>query len=287
MFERRGQDRRGYGQIAAELDERHIPTARGAALWSGTAVSKILANPVYIGHVQWGEAYSEAGQHEPIIDAALWQRTQAHNAQQRATSSHAQTGDGLLLGMVRCGYCGAAMRYDAKTVGRRRAGLRCTRYMRTGGRECQSNRTIAEDVEAFVLDAVRAAMLADPDAAREASATTDDTTSEAATIRAALAELEKRWQRWNALYESGGITATELMLHRERIHGGIARHNVRLRALEDQSAASQLRADTWEQMRAVAGLLPTLARDDLRAVYHALIAQIRVKRGEPPVIDWL
>lgn len=51
--------------------------------WSGTSVANMLANPVYVGLLQW-EGDTVPGQHEPIVTEELWARVQRVRERARA-----------------------------------------------------------------------------------------------------------------------------------------------------------------------------------------------------------
>ena len=64
--------------IARRLTHEGVSTARGAAQWQPTAVSRMLTNPVYKGCYR----YRQSGQEEilipvpPIVDEPTWQAAQ-------------------------------------------------------------------------------------------------------------------------------------------------------------------------------------------------------------------
>lgn len=134
----------GYGKsaIARMLNDRGIPNpteykrlhglrykqpkTKNSTLWRYSAISDMLINEIYIGHMVQGkygsvsyktkknkprpksEWYVVEGTHEPIIDRELWDRVQAMVAQ-RAKPFDGGT-VGLFAGKARCAYCGYAMR---------------------------------------------------------------------------------------------------------------------------------------------------------------------------------
>jgi site-specific DNA recombinase len=85
-------------------------TKRPGQTWHKNNIYRMLRNPLYIGKVEYkGEIY--AGEHEPIIDQALWDQVQkaiAVPARTRGNRNRSQT-PGLLKGILRCGHCGTSM----------------------------------------------------------------------------------------------------------------------------------------------------------------------------------
>ncbi len=141
--------------LARELvvaDERN----RYGHLLDKGALYKLLNNRVYIGDaVHKGTAYP--GEHEPIIDRALWDQVHAllkESPRKRAGNTRAQT-PAILKGLL-FGPDGAAM----SPTHTRKAG-RLYRYyvsqtaMKQGKRDCPVRQVPAAEVERVVLDQVR------------------------------------------------------------------------------------------------------------------------------------
>jgi DNA invertase Pin-like site-specific DNA recombinase len=103
------------------------------------AVSHMLRNELYCGHIVWGELRHENA-HEAIVSDRLFQRVQAR----RKPVGRKSPSQRILarLGVLRCGSCGAAMVTDNKLY-------RCS------SRECDCRASAsANQVEALVLDRV-------------------------------------------------------------------------------------------------------------------------------------
>ena len=134
----------GYGKsaIARMLNDRGIPNpteykrlhglryqqpkTKTSTLWKYFAISDMLTNEMYIGHMVQGkygsvsyktkqnkprpksEWYVVEGTHEPIIDRELWDRVQAMIAQR--TKPFDMGTVGLFAKKARCAYCGYVMR---------------------------------------------------------------------------------------------------------------------------------------------------------------------------------
>jgi DNA invertase Pin-like site-specific DNA recombinase len=107
----------GYSlaKIARGLNADGVRTARGG-LWRSGTIRGILTNPVYIGTVRDpandGETFK--GQHEGIVDPALWEKAQAlitANAQTHSRGRGRPTKGSHIFrdGLLECGECGSAM----------------------------------------------------------------------------------------------------------------------------------------------------------------------------------
>ena len=189
----------GYGKsaIARMLNDRGVPNpteykrlhglrykqpkTKNSTLWKYAAISDMLTNEIYIGHMVQGkygsvsyktkqnkprpkeEWYVVEGTHEPIIDRELWDRVQAMVAE-RAKPFDVDT-VGLFARKARCAHCGYAMR-SSKCQGKRY--LRCsTRHVSKDA--CVGSFISVEKLERLVigeLDRLSAAYLDKAEAER-------------------------------------------------------------------------------------------------------------------------
>lgn len=106
-----------------------VPPPPGASQWHKTTILDIIKNPVYKGTVIFNKGTGSGGNrkndpkdyiirdnaHPAIIEPDRWERNQEILAKRRGnyglSPDHA-----LLIGLVRCGKCGYAMRYEKKDV---------------------------------------------------------------------------------------------------------------------------------------------------------------------------
>lgn len=109
-------------RIARELTAEGVPTPRGKAKWTTTTIRSILKNEKYKGDallqkslttdfltkktkVNEGEVpqYYVTGNHEAIIDPAVWEQVQAETARRKHPSVRS---DHPFAAKIRCGQCG-------------------------------------------------------------------------------------------------------------------------------------------------------------------------------------
>ncbi|MPZ99097.1 MAG: hypothetical protein GEU80_07110 [Dehalococcoidia bacterium] len=133
-FERRARGET-YGTIARWLNDEGLTTQKGRAFTS-FAVKDLLANRFFVGVVTHkGAEYP--GQHEAIIDEALFERVQLRRYRGRAPRSAPVT-RGALSGRIRCGRCTRPLWSDRTHSGsalyREQHGQACA----TGGRSIQA-----------------------------------------------------------------------------------------------------------------------------------------------------
>ncbi len=95
----------GMDRVIRELAARGVPAPKGGRIWNKTRISKILADPIYIGRHRLGISAPS------IIDKDVFDRAQRH----RATNWHmhpARKDPWPLQGRLRCSECGTTLRCD-------------------------------------------------------------------------------------------------------------------------------------------------------------------------------
>lgn len=148
---------KGKQVIARTLNDRGVPNpteykrqhgmvrnknGHNSCLWSYCTISNILTNEVYIGNMVQGKSCVRSyknqtkirlppsqwivvrGTHEPIIDQAIWDKTQAMVAK-KATPARNEP-EGIFSRKVRCIHCGSRMHAFKK--GNKR-GYKCNRHV--------------------------------------------------------------------------------------------------------------------------------------------------------------
>jgi hypothetical protein len=255
-------------QLARELNDEHIPTARGGRWHQGT-VGKIARDVYYAGHYRDGDDLV-LGQHDAIIDLDLWQTVQAIMAERkfRGDGQPGRTSNRPALfthGHLRCGRCGAPM-------GIRRNHTRngkpyvWEKYVCRGRerdrRSCSMAPIDADAVETMMLDELRREPGQLVDRIRDAIATivSDRATTADLLLEAerALAAADDRVDRVKSDYLDGRLAADDYTEFKPRV--------------EDERAAA---AAEVERLRARAGQLQTtLADDDLDDAVARVLARI-------------
>lgn len=263
--------------IANLLNQAGVKPMRSSA-WMESSVRHILSNPAYCGLAVW-KGQTLPGLHEPIVPHDVWQRVQImakeHPVIRRPIRSP-------LAGLLRCGYCGSLMSLSRR---RGRVYAQCNRYVHYRLNGCRSNAHWEHHILPVIMAEVKRVM-ADPEAYRAALNEDDHYEQEIAALEAEIAEYERRWRRWDQLYESGAISADELLRHRQELLGQADRARGRLDSLRAEQAIRASRARKYHEMSRYLDMLDTLPADALRAILHALIRRIVLVRGQPPQIVW-
>jgi site-specific DNA recombinase len=129
---------------------------QGGSLFEKNSLGTTLRNVLYIGCVRAGDEVVE-GEHEAIIERAVWDAVQARLAAQAPNTGARTTrrSNALLSGILRC-RCGAAMTpTTAKGRGRTYSYYACARAVKQGRAACPGSRVAAGVIEQFVVEEVR------------------------------------------------------------------------------------------------------------------------------------
>jgi site-specific DNA recombinase len=287
IFEQRAAGA-SYEVIMNELTARGIPSPGGGHWWAST-VYNITHNSTYIGHVTWGDTECADGQHEPLISRELWDRVQVINENGTSWRFGEHVHVHALTGLLRCGHCGWACGYT-KATATQRHNIRCNQYAHYRS-ACNAGYWPAAEVEAYVLDAVQQALYAPDDwrDAQEAAQNTADVQAELDALESQIAEQERRHARWNALFEAGGITANELLTHRQRIYGQIDALSERRDALSASLADLDASRDRLASLRDALDDVANWPPERLRELYAQTIRRVVLYKHPAPriEIDWL
>lgn len=135
----------------------------GGKPWKGRAVYDLLTDRKYRGKiVHKGQAY--AGEHAAILDENLFDKVQATlRANKVYTHKHQAQRFALLRRMLHCGECGSLVQPAwANNHGREYHYYTCAKRIKTGYDKCKLPSLPAAEIEAVVVDQLRA-LLRHPD----------------------------------------------------------------------------------------------------------------------------
>lgn len=120
------------------------------------SLKRMLTNYAYIGQVAFdGTVFN--GEHAGILDRETWDAVQAVLGKGGPPQRRSSKNPSLLAGILRCEPCQAAMSPCYSQRGNRRYPYyRCQQAYRRGNASCPSRQIPARDVEAFVVDKIRA-----------------------------------------------------------------------------------------------------------------------------------
>ncbi|MCW5756710.1 MAG: recombinase family protein [Phycisphaeraceae bacterium] len=133
--------------------------ARGGKPFDKNSVFKLLTNVAYLGKVKYKNEV-HAGEHEAIVDHAIWQRAQQLLARNGRTGGAAVRNKygALLKGLLYCTPCGCSMghTYSTKNGSIQYRYYVCLRAQKRGWHTCPSKSIPAAEIERLVVEQVRA-----------------------------------------------------------------------------------------------------------------------------------
>ncbi|MEZ6010148.1 MAG: recombinase family protein [Planctomycetota bacterium] len=126
--------------------------------WTKYTLRSLLSNPLYVGRVRLGTEVHD-GQHESIVPQDTFDRVQAALTDRAGPGGRqgGRTGSALLAGLLRCAPCDAAMSpTHTKRRGKAYRYYVCARTRSQGWAACASPSVAAHDIEALVIEQIRA-----------------------------------------------------------------------------------------------------------------------------------
>jgi len=270
-----------YRHIGRDLHALGQSSPQGGQ-WSSANVRFVLCNPFYRGEVHWGEA-SGIGTHERPWTQAECDELDRINAVLKGPQRRPSVEKEFSL-LCRCGFCQARMVYGLTPAGTAR--LVCGAYSRGGRGTCQQNPYYEDAIRAYVIAKLQE-WLTNPAAwlARRRKEIGEATPGEIQTLDREIGQQEARWNRWNQLFEGGGISGQELLEHRERILASVDKLQKERDSLQKRLSSDQaLEADVGELSRMVEDI-PRMEPLDRRRIHIRLIRCIWLRRGEEPYIE--
>ena len=268
--------------IAQHLADRGLellhPKTHLRVPWNADAIRGLLHNPAYIGQVSCaGQPYQ--GQHEPLIDRALWDQVQAL-IERRA---HGQTGRAavrashtlLLTELVFCAECGQPMHaHSSGNATNRNCYYRCKGRRRYGQRGCTASMARADLLDDQILDLVRQLSIAAPLAAQVIQ---DAQQSLRAPTRAPAdtRRIQEQLRRLKAAYFAGDPDLDDRTYQRQR-----QALEAQLRPAEVPTSSALNVARAIELLSSMANVITVATAAERRAIIQQLVAAVWVKPGE-------
>jgi site-specific DNA recombinase len=290
------EERLGTRAIADELNRRGVRNRTGKP-WSGYTISRIIANPAYVGDIAYGEVYVENA-HEALISRETWQKAcaiaaaRADDHSQRAFSA----GDYHLTGLITCPACGHKY-IGTSATGRNRTYryYTCFSRVRYGTHGCQAVRLPADETDAAVLHALQAFysncsdLIADAITRAQARHRDGhaDRRAEHGAILAQIKAKEAAIERYHLAFENGTMDDATAGDRLKKLRGEIAQLTARADELSDTmgSEPAPPAPGTIERLQAyLADAITSGTPTERKAAIEALIAEIRItEEGVIPV----
>ncbi len=248
-------------------------------------VKRILHRRSYLGEVKNSHGEWIKGLHEPIIDAAAYERAREIREERRLggprpSGKPARTDGWILRDVARCGVCGA--RASAAWAGSRnyyRCSHRCTS---NGTRATTGSYTIVEDVE----ELARSLVLKRLTTLRSDLAKTPEPSRVAVDVEARRERLQRKRERYQEAFADGSMTRDELRTAMVKLDA----ERLRLDAEDaEQRKPQPSKAERREALRVVAKLRGEFweaSRVSQRAMVNQLVEAMFITNGKEPVPSW-
>ena len=215
-----------FSTIARHLNDSGYRTRRGN-LFELRVIRYILENPFYIGKVRWNYAKHAAnmknpaneiivseGQHEPIIDAEVFNKVQDRitkelRPKRRKGVTYSRH---WLCGLLKCGYCGSnlSMNHNSSSDF-----FQCYKYAK-GQHESSCSISLTKATNA-ILDAIRNC-IETGDIAYQYVSVQNNRSDQSVDLKNELTRLNQKEKRMKAAYENGIDTLEEYRENKTRIH---------------------------------------------------------------------
>jgi site-specific DNA recombinase len=275
-------------RLAAELAHQGL-TNRGQRgkpaapiTWQGLA--KILANPVYIGVVEWN-GIQYPGTHEQLVDPEVFHRVQELLAARAARGTRERKHPHYLKGLLHCGVCGR--RLSIQHSKGRYVYFFCLGQKNDPAGTCREAYVAADDLEAQVEDLYRRIQLPESWAERLreeiAAEITERQQSDAAQrelLSRQLAKAEGERRKLLDAYYGGAIDVPTLKTEQARIGSAIEAAKDRLADLDANVTEQQEILELAASLAARCGDAYRKANDRTRKLFNAAVFErLDVKDG--------
>jgi DNA invertase Pin-like site-specific DNA recombinase len=250
-------------------------------------VKLILHRRTYLGEIETSKGWIR-GHHEPIVDAATFQRArELAAARRRGGTGTSETSTWILRDIARCGRCGAKMSaaYGRKSETPRRYYYRCAHHCESLGTRATNGshvpvRPVEEEAAAMVverLEEVREALAAGP---------APEPRRKVVDLATKRAELDKRRERLLMSFEDGHTS-------RERLRDRMAALDAeRLRLDAQEAAAGRPRPtatvyrETLREVSAVRKAWRLATPEVQRRIVGMVAVAFLLENGKPPEPRW-
>ena len=277
---------------------------RGGASFNKKRILDILNNKTYVGINKF---YDEEfkGDHKAIISKALFNKAEKIRKKKsiKRNLGKPKTSDLLLLGILKCEYCGNRMT-SVPSHKKSKDGVkihhyyRCTKAIHSGAKGCPGGQVSAKAIERFIKDWLERFIKDNEEFKKEAES--DAVRLDEERIKklkkkkiAIQGNLKKNQIELNNLLnvakEAGG-TIKELASEIESVSKGIKDIEQELNNIGLEIDVIRRRTITPEELiKSFEKIVPYLEednKDELRDIFNLIIKDIRIKKPIPPDGKW-
>jgi DNA invertase Pin-like site-specific DNA recombinase len=210
---------------------------RGGERWNKNAVLRVLRNPVYAGHMPYGDELHD-GEHEAIIERTTFDRAQAIlETRKECGRRRGRNPEYLLTGILQCACGGSLTPASTRTRGKEYRYYRCVTRDKRGGEACNARSLPAQAIEEFVVQRLRESV-ATPEMAAQVEA---ELLEQVERTRVSLARQRRRLREHVPRKEQEYRRANEETLTAEGKAWTVAKERADFLAAELNDAEAQLR----------------------------------------------
>lgn len=284
--------------IRKDLEERHIPNARGGATWTHTAVRGILSNEKYVGDVLMQKTFQQdcishktirnTGQrpmylvpdhHEAIIDRKTYNAVQTELARRNALKGNTQkstpsgrscyTPKYALSDRVICGECGTLYRRCTwVNRGKKHIVWRCISRFDYGKKYCHDSPSVDEQqLQQAILRAVNSIMSEKPALVRQVTENLQVVIHPTQRGELSIAEIDHRLGTLAQEFDAAFATAAT---------GNAADYSERFKTILTQQADLKAKRTELEQQQA----------EDAELTSHMELAADTLEQAGTAITEW-
>ena len=284
--------------IRKDLEERHIPNARGGATWTHTAVRGILSNEKYVGDVLMQKTFQQdcishkairnTGQlpmylvqnnHEAIIDRKTYDAVQTELARRNALKGNTQkstpsgrscyTPKYALSDRVICGECGTLYRRCTwVNRGKKHIVWRCISRFDYGKKYCHASPSVDEQqLQQAILRAINSIMSEKPALVRQVTENLQVVIHPSRSGELTIAEIDHQLESLAQEFDAALITVAS---------GNSADYTERFKAIFAQQAELKAKRAELEQQQA----------EDTELTSHMELAADALELAGTAIAEW-
>lgn len=284
-------DKFGTSRISRKLNEMKVPTPSGRGKWSPYSVIAILKNEVYAGRMQWKKKHINKkkginqnrpreewidveGKHEPLISKQMFQQAQHILDNKTTVRNRADLKiTNPLAGLVRCGFCRAAMIKRPYT--HQAPHIRCSNV------NCKNKSTRFEYVERAVLHQLEKWLeiytvdMQELQGAVDMNASTAIPETIMHDLKKQLADLEKQKENLHDLLERGVYDVDTYLARNQSIMTRIAETRESLETVqEEMEKLSQQEKARHDLLPKIRHILEAYHQTDSAETKNELLKQV-------------
>lgn len=167
IFRRYATKKYSLRSLADELNQEGVPSPNRKH-WGSSGIENILKNKTYIGHIDWGGVNNPNGQHEKLVDEAVFHRVQTILRVKNHCADKSWKHAFILRGFSYCGECGSRINgyYHQKSNGKIYVHYGCQKKQHSKPVSCSQSVVQTREIEKQFQKLVKAIQIPESAALR-------------------------------------------------------------------------------------------------------------------------